>query len=987
MKQTTILRASSASLALAFSLTAGGAFAQVADGSLPAEDAAVSADGSEVTNSIIVTGSRIARPDLESASPVTVVGAEQIALTGTQTIETLLNDLPQVIPGNTRVSNNAGGENFSTLDLRGLGPQRTLILLNGERLPPSSATGVVDISQIPVGLIQRVDVVTGGTSAVYGSDAIGGVVNFILREDFEGVEFTGQTGISESGAGFNYNVSGTIGANFADGRGNMTVYGSFFEREAVGQGRFDYSRKAGAIVYDPDGNVVFLDDARDFIPGSTIIAAGGSATSPWGSITTNTASNPFNTAFLNTLPGFAAGNTPANCTRSTGTLTFNPSGQLSPTFGGGACTVGDGAGREYGSSRYNYAPDNYLITPYDRLNLSVIGRYEFSDDTTLRMYASYGNANQQVNLAPTPATGIVVPANSPLIPADLAAALASRPDPTAPFTMSRRFTETGPRDGRYRTDTFSARLILDHQLNDNWNVNVIGSFGRIDNALRGIGNINRTAVTQGLNGCPVGSLPGCVPIDIFGQDTLTPAMLNFVRLDTQEQEEFEQVRVAANLTGELFELPGGPIGIAVGAEYRKDTGSVVVDDAQRTGNIYGFNAVQSLAGSINVKEVYGEVRVPVLDILALGAGARYSSYNITGELFNWKAEVEFTPIDAIKFRGTYNKAARAPSVFELFQNGDQGFFSTIDLCNATDTRTDQVRAACIANGVPVDLIDTFQQINSQAEGFSFGDASLEEEKAETWTAGAVISPGRIFGGNLNLTVDYYDITLTNRIAGQSPQTLLNQCYNLSNAFACSQIRRDPATGQLAGVNVGRLNQPTPLYTSGIDAGLDWTIPVNDDMRFYLSNLLTYVISYQIGDDPTSGPDQTGTQFSDTAEGGIGGVTYKWGNTVTAGVRTDSFTGQVRYVWRKGGKQDYPGGTFEGLFPDGKGRIPDLHLVNLSANWKANENFDFTFIVNNLLDKYPPQTAGGYFEQANTNINFYDGYALGRNYTVQARVRF
>ncbi|WP_186456964.1 TonB-dependent receptor plug domain-containing protein [Sphingomonas suaedae] len=974
MKSVFRTRLMASTLLIGASMAAAPAFAQVTDG----------AQEEDAPTTVTITGTRIARPDLEAPSPVTTVSAEQIALTGTQTLENLVNELPQVIPGNTRVSNNSGGENFATLDLRGLGPGRTLILLNGERLPASTTTGVTDISQIPVGLIQRVDVVTGGASAVYGSDAIAGVVNFILRDDYEGMELTAQTNVSEEGVGFNHSISGMFGGNFADGKGNITLYASYFDRDAVSQSRFDYSRVAGALVYDSSrGETIIIDDASEYNAATmTIVAGGGSATPAWGTITTNTSTNPFNSAILNTYPGFAAGNTPAGCTRSTSTLTFNAAGQLSPTFGSGACTVGDGPERAYGSSRYNYAPANYLITPYDRLNFSALGSYELGDDTMFRFYSSFTQANQQVNLAPTPATGISVPYNSPLIPADLAAALATRPDPTAPFTINRRFTETGPRDGRFKTNSFNIRGIVEHDLGGGWNLNAIASFGRVDNAIRGIGNINRTAVAQGLAGCPTGSLPGCVPIDIFGQNTLTPTMVNFVQVDTQSQETFEQVRAAVNLAGELFELPGGAAGVAVGAEYRKDTGATVVDANMASGNIYGFNAAQSISGSINVKEFYGEVRLPILggdgfpDLLAIGAGARYSDYSSIGGLFNWKAEAEFAPIKEVRFRGTYNRAARAPNVFELFQNGDQGFYSYVDPCNAGATRDATEEANCAAFGVPAGALPGFAQINSQAQGFSFGDPTLTEEKAETWTIGAVISPGRVLGGQLNLTIDYYNIELTNRIAGQSPQFYLNQCYSQSIASACANITRDPATGQVTAVNVGRLNSPTPLTTAGVDVGFDWSVPVGDGARVFISNLTTYVDTYDIG----------GTEYADTAEGGLGGVTFRWANTATVGYRNDRFTGQVRYVWRQGGRQDYTGGTFSGYFDDARGRIPDLHLVNLSLRYAVTDNFEITGIVNNLLDKFPPQTAGGYFEQANTNINFYDAYALGRNFTFQAKIK-
>ena len=236
MKNTRIskFKYAAAPLALGLAMISTPSFAQAAE-----EEAAGEA--------IVVTGSRIARPDLEAPSPVTSVTSEQFDLTGTVTVETLLNELPQLIPGNTRTSNNQGGEDFSTLDLRGLGPERTLILVDGERVPASSTTGVVDIGTIPAGLIERVDVVTGGASAVYGSDAIAGVVNFILKDDYQGMELTAQYGLSEEGDGATFNVQGLLGGNFAEGRGNMTLFASYFTRQSVGQNDRDLTRACQRI--------------------------------------------------------------------------------------------------------------------------------------------------------------------------------------------------------------------------------------------------------------------------------------------------------------------------------------------------------------------------------------------------------------------------------------------------------------------------------------------------------------------------------------------------------------------------------------------------------------------------------------------------------------------------------------------------------------------------------------------------------------------
>ncbi len=994
MKKTFILKASAAPFALGLALAASPALAQDMDADEGADEPMAE------SAPIVVTGSRIPRPNIESASPVTVVGAEQIDLTGTTTVETLLNELPQVIPGNTRVSNNAGGENFATLDLRGLGPGRTLILLNGERLPASTTTGVVDVNQIPTGLIERVDVVTGGASAVYGSDAMAGVINFILKDDFEGVQLTGLQSFSEDGAFDSYTVNGIVGGNFADGRGNFTFYGSWTDRDGVFQGRYPYSNVSAAI-YLPINNETgqygipyVADDPSDLqtTPGFTqaLVSGGGSATPPWGWIA-NDATNPFQNLGT-TLPGeFGAGQYDTNCDGvanttpyDTGNLSFNDAGALTPRQVSGNCAI---PLRSIGSSRYNFGPLNYLITPLDRLTLTAIGRYEFDDATRLRIYSSYTNANQQVILAPTPATGITVPADSPLIPDDLRAALDSRDDPDAPFIINRRFFETGGRVGDFTTDSKNIRAVVEHDLSDRFSVNVVGSFGRVDNVVQNQGNIRASAVTQGLAGCPAGSGPGCVPIDIFGPGTLTPDMLSFVALTTTDTERFEQLRVATNLTGSLFELPGGPLGIAVGAEYRKDTGVTQVDDAKRTGDIIGFNAAGSISGSINVTEFYGEVRAPILPFVSVGLGARYSDYSTVGGLFNWKAEAEITPTDWIKIRGSYNRAARAPNVFELFQNGDQGFPSYTDPCNATNAGRDE--DFCVAQGVPEAALPGFVQTNSQVQAFAFGDPTLTEEKAETYTVGLVLTPGYVGPVRVSATIDYYNIELTNRVAGLGAGFYISDCYANQEPTSCARVIRDPVTGQIDSVQTGRTNSPTPLKTSGIDVGLDLMVDAFGG-QIYLQDTLTYVDSYKIGN----------SEFVDTTGPGIGGVTPEWSNTATFGWRNETITAQVRYVWTMGGRQNYPGAFLDGLYPydlddpdfaslydQFPDRIDDLNLVNLSLRWRAAENFEFTAIVNNLLDKYPPQTTTGVFEQANTNISFYDPYAVGRNFTLQARVKF
>ena len=291
------------------------------------------------------------------------------------------SDLPQLVPGNTFTSNNAGGEDFATLDLRGLGPQRTLILLNGNRMPASSTTGTTDISTIPAGLIDRVEVVTGGASAVYGSDAMAGVVNFILKKDFEGLDITAHAGQAERGLGEERDLQALVGGNFAGGNGNITVFAEYFSREGIFQSQQQFSRIAGSYCYSyANGTYTVVDtkakaQACKNQPGGAFLSGGGSGTPPWGWIAQNPA-NKFQN--LSTLLPAQFTNVDTDCNPATapvaavnnGNLSFNNLGQLTPRFTAGACGVPDrGNGLAGNSSRYNYAPDNYIVLPAERYKI------------------------------------------------------------------------------------------------------------------------------------------------------------------------------------------------------------------------------------------------------------------------------------------------------------------------------------------------------------------------------------------------------------------------------------------------------------------------------------------------------------------------------------------------------------------------------------------------------------------------------------------
>ena len=347
--------------------------------------------------------------------------------------------------------------------------------------------------------------------------------------------------------------------------------------------------------------------------------------------------------------------------------------------------------------------------------------------------------------------------------------------------MDRRCCETGPRIGIYDSKTATLRGTLSGPLAHGFNWDATLSYGRTDAIASLYGNIDRTATLHRAwpAARPV-SIPWLRPrrhlrpghaglhrLDRYGEPAfrfIDPGeMLHFSTSTRRKRRRFDQARIAGNITGNVVDLPAGPVGLAVGAEARTDRGKIVVDDAQRTGNMYGFNATQDQNGKLNVKEIYGEVRVPILADMpfvhefSVEAGARFSDYSSVGGLFNWKLGAQWSPTDWLKFRGIFNKAARAPSIVELFQAGDQGFPAYTDVCNSGPGRDAAELAMCQAQAPAVNFVaPVFAQNNAQVQAFAFGNPGLSEETANTFTLGAVLTPN-LGLGRFSATIDYYDI--------------------------------------------------------------------------------------------------------------------------------------------------------------------------------------------------------------------------------------
>jgi iron complex outermembrane recepter protein len=909
------LRFAAAPLALSLALISTPSFAQ------DAEDAADAAEP------IIVTGSRIARPDLESNSPISVVSGQLLQDQGAVNVEEALNQLPQVTPGlNANVNN--GGNGTVSVDVRGLGSSRTLVLVNGRRMVPSNNTGVVDLNVINPLLIDRVDVVTGGASATYGSDALGGVVNFILKKNFEGVELSGQYGVTSRGDSQIWTVGGIIGGNFADDRGNATLAVSNTIRGDSFQSEREWSR---------------------------IDQNGGSATGVAGRLD-NLFSNPF-------VPG--------------GNRAFNADGSVRPFVNNFDLT-------NPATDRYNFAPVNYIQTPQKRFTVTALANYDVTDAINVYAEASYVSSEVKLQLAPTPATNIFVNPLSPVLSAAARALAATRANPLAPLTFRRRTVEAGPRIQTFNFDVTQFNIGTKGKLFDGWDFDVYYGRGRVDSAQGLQNDVSRSRFTSGLNGCPVGSPAGCVVVNAFGPNTLTPAAVNYIRIASAvDQFAFDRDNVVGSISGSIPGFSGKDIGIAFGAEYRRDASRFIPSDSAQRGDLTGFNAVQPINGSFDTKEVFGEVSVPVFDMLTLDAKARYSDYSTVGGNFTWSVGGEFKPIDDVRFRSTYSKANRAPSVFELFQAGDQGFPAVTDPCfrgqpsGTAAAPSAGVSAICVLQGLPSPATNVLVQTNAQIEATFTGSTNLKEETSDTFTAGVQFTPS--FAPGFSLSVDYFDIKIdgyVSRVQGGA-NGLVAACFaqnittlaQLNADPFCSLLSRRPNGDLLATIpltneaNVGINNK---LKTRGIDFAAAYDLGLGfaglDNSKLGLSSNVTYLMDYKFN----------GDEFAGLASGDFGTLPH-WKANTRLTYSDDALS--LSLNWQYIGKvNDF----------DGVGPVKAYNLFDLNGRIKASDKFEFFGGVQNLLDKDPPAINSG-FTATNTDETLYD--TLGRRFFIGAKARF
>jgi iron complex outermembrane recepter protein len=944
---------------------------------------------------MIVTGTRILRRDFDSASPIVTVMPEFFESVGAPTAEAALNRLPQFVPNFGSTSNIPGADGQAFVDLRGLGPTATLVLLDGRRIMPANGLGVVDINLIPPTLIERVEIVSGGASAVYGSDAVAGVVNFRLRQSFEGVELGGFYGRTDRGDGDQWDLNLTAGTDFAGGRGSVYGFVSRSERKLVSHGDRRFSRYAYNYVGQGNGSLG---------PGDAFVAGGSAAIEEGMTFLPTTGANPISqAAFDQVFAGYGY---------STGTVPFQE--LIGTNNDGTVFTQGDLTPASVANYRgdqdpvlandfavfYNFAPSNALQLPLERT--SAFGRLSYDVSDSLRLYADglFGDYSVSQHQAPTPVFFVFVPPSNPYIPSDLALLLDSRPNPDAPVEWFKRISELGPRVADNDYSVYQGTFGVDGFLNDTWHFDSYVQYGETRQTRRQSGNALRSRI-ETLAFAPDGGLAACGGFDIFGAGAISPGCAEYIAVDARDKIELEQFIAEFSVEGPLAELPAGELRTAFGLMHKRDEFSYAADPVAASilpdgrQDIAGFAARDDISGDDHNTDLYIEALVPLLadragnSLLEAGLGYRHSQYNRAGGADAYKAELLYRPIDTLRIRGTYQHAIRAPSITELFAPQLPGFVSlgpSRDPCEAgsaarSGPNAAAVEALCVAQGLPEALLPTYRNARNLVGGFSGGNPDLEPEDVDTWTFGLVWTPTLKDQryGRLQTAIDWYRIEVDNAVDRVSAAEILGLCFDprvnpdLSAAqIWCTFFARNTESGDIEDMfainrNLGEIS------TSGIDLQLDWQLPLGPG-TLGVNWLVTWLDTFERG-------AGAGAQVEDLAgeisflQGGTSLAEWRSLLSISYGWRNASVTARSRYI-------DSMRDTFVPEF-----RVPSRTYLDLYASYDFEPGLfaglRLGFGIENVTDRDPPVYPSN--NAANTDPQQYD--VLGRRYFVTLNYRF
>lgn len=887
----------------------------------------------EDNNRITITGSRIKRTEMEGASPVISIGAESFKIQGITRTEDLLNNLPQVYPG--QVSGTANGSTgTATVDLRFLGPQRTLVLMNGRRLPagsPLAGGSGADLNQIPAQLIERVELLTGGASSTYGSDAIAGVVNFIMKRDFEGVEFdyqysfyqhnndntSVQNVVRDSGFpvadgsvsdGDTHNFSILMGANSANGKGNITMYASVRDIEAITQDSRDYS-----------GCALGLEGNGDF-------SCRGSSTIPETRITD-----------FGIGPGFDF--------------------QV------------DGTDFVPRTSLYNYGPLNHFQRPDERRSLGAMGYYEFADNH--EVYAEFNMMDDRSNaqIAPSGAFFVTnqIPCSNPFLSGQQFQALCGDFGLTTSDVqlayVGRRNVEGGPRNDDLRHTSYKAVVGFKGDIDDSWSYDAFYNYSTVIMSELYNNDLSTTRIQRALNAtldggnivCQSvvdGSDPNCVPWNVFETGAVTQDMIDYLVLPLFSQGETISKQFVGYVTGDLTDagvvMPGAENGlnVVVGYEMRKEQLRFSPDQGYTSGDGAGQGgATQGVSGRLDVDELFLEFSMPLVeeasfaDYINLDLGYRYSDYSTGKTTDTYKVAVDWGVNENIKFRGSFQSSTRHANIRELFVPQSLGLFNLDeDPCaGATPSFTQE---QCARTGVTAARYGTIADSPAgQYNGLFGGNPELDPEDSETFSAGIVFSPV----DGLDVTLDYFSIEVTGAIGTIPADTILRKCGIENDQAMCDMINRGPAqTLWIGNDNIIQTNVNTgSLEVEGLDFDANYKFELVDmgSLNFKLlgSFLTTWTTEPVKGEGVTEclGHWDRNTCGNPTPE-------WRWNLATTWSTPWDmDITGTIRYI-----------GETEEL-GDGPTPFDAETYLDVALSWEVLDNTTIRFGINNLLDEEPP----------------------------------
>ena len=885
---------------------------------------------------IVVTGSRIRRDPLSQDSPVIVVDETSIARTGLSSVADVLQRLPSASGGLNSKVNNSGnignppdgggvGAGSAEIDLRYLGAKRTLVLVDGQRyVNGTSGSGIpatVDINTIPANMIERIEVLQNGASPLYGSDAIAGVVNIITKGSQEGLQASAQFGTFRQGDGHTQDYSASYGIK---GPSTSIVFGaSYVKQEAV-------RTRDRAISQFPNPGQTSCSDP---VGGCSSATVNGFIQIDGDPITVKTA--PIN-----------------------GRPRYDPLDPFGPNSDFRPLTTQD---------RFNFSPFNYFLTPSERYGGFLSARQELGSNVNLRVKAVYNRRNSQNQAAflplfigPDAGNGnlldtITIDATNPFNPFGTLSAGGAGNPPANYSTVRRRLVEAGQRTYTQKVDTFSLTAGLDGSFEIGthkwyWDVNAVVGFNDAHQLFTG--NLNAAKLARALG--PLANCTGeCVPFNLFGgAGSVTPAMLAYVGFDEKDRSTQELRDYTANISGDLFDLPAGPVGLAIGYEHRFQKGTFTPDPVIAAGLGADIPA-QPASGAYNSDEVYAELHVPLLKdtpffhSLEVSGAVRHADYSTSGGNTTYTGSGLWKPISDLLLRGSYSQGFRAPSIGELFGAASRSDAPIDDPCTNVPgspfATNPTVRANCIANGVPANG-SYDEPTGGQLGVLTGGNAALKPEKSRTWLFGGVYSPDWAresgFASQFSIEANYYDIVVRDAIANIAPQTTLSRCAFSADALSCASVVRT-ASGLISRID-GVLQNIGSIKTRGIDLAINYRTPEMRAGTFGLAVNGAYLIKYT-----ETFPSATGFDTTD----------YRG---TTRGFPDQSYPkvkGNATIDWQLGGF----GASFTGRYISGVDESDGNRMhsrlygdAQLSFSPAIFENrFALTVGVNNVFNSDPP----------------------------------